>query len=275
VSRSPHSVIEQYLSIKDRYKDCLVFFQIGEFYELFFEDAEIASQLLDLSLTQRNKYQGAPVPMCGVPISSYEDYVKKLLKKDHKIALCMQKEDLNPSEMEGKRLLTREVVRLLTPGTVVESVFIDAPAHRYLVSIYEDAYAALDISTGDFGVFTFKTGDLKSLLMQFAPKEVILPKDSALNIHGMVGCISYVSLDYFNEPICFPGHFSDYEIKAACALICYINNTGLLNKKLLNLVHLKKINAHYMRLSPETQTSLELFKCQKGEKKGYLFDSID
>ena len=126
----------QYRAVKAQHEDCLVFFRLGDFYELFFEDAVKASRALDIALTRRGQMNGQDVPMCGVPAHSYENYLAKLIRKGFRVAVCEQTEDAAVAKKRGaKSIVTREVVRIVTPGTVTEDSLLEARAANYLACL--------------------------------------------------------------------------------------------------------------------------------------------
>ena len=189
-------LMEQYKKVKMQYNDCLLFYRLGDFYELFFQDAIIASNVLDIVLTRRaggNKSsdtQSPEIPMCGIPFHAYESYVAKLLKHGFKIAICEQTE--TPQEAKEKRgngaIVNREVIRIITPGTITEDAFLKSSDNNYLLSLYksdkEDSkFVAswIDISSGDFFTKTFyNNDDINVFLTQINPSEIIVP-DSFYN----------------------------------------------------------------------------------------------
>lgn len=143
-------MMHQYLRIKERYRDAILFFRLGDFYEMFFEDAETASRILDIALTSRNKNEDSAVPLCGVPYHSAEPYIRKLLDAGHKVAVCEQVED--PKTAKG--VVQREVVRVITPGTITNADALDARDNNFLAAVYEGrgdfGLAVTDITTGEF-----------------------------------------------------------------------------------------------------------------------------
>ena len=152
----------QFLEIKAANMDCLLFYRMGDFYELFLEDAEIASQALGITLTTRGKHMGEPIPMCGVPVRAADDYLQKLIKAGYRIAVCEQMEDPKEAKKRGhKAVVRRDVVRLVTPGTITEENLLDTSTNNYLTALFESkkgdevALASLDISTGDFEICAF------------------------------------------------------------------------------------------------------------------------
>src|SRR4026209_749974 len=157
-------MMEQYLEIKAAHQGLLLFYRMGDFYELFFEDAEIASRTLGIVLTKRGKHQGADIPMCGVPVERSEDYLHRLISPGHRVAVCEQTENPAAARARGnKSVVARGVVRLVTPGTLTEDTLLDARTNNYLlafararlVSVGEEMHFSLawiDISTGEFRI---------------------------------------------------------------------------------------------------------------------------
>ena len=142
-------MMQHYLQTKEEYKDCILFYRLGDFYEMFFEDAKIASKELELVLTGRDCGQEERAPMCGVPFHSADGYIAKLVSRGYKVAVCEQTED--PALAKG--IVKRDVIRIVTPGTVIESSMLEEGKNNYLASIYvtdkECACAFLDVSTGE------------------------------------------------------------------------------------------------------------------------------
>ena len=126
-------MMRQYLEIKDRYQDAILFFRLGDFYEMFFEDAHTASKILDIALTARHKTEDGSVPLCGVPYHAAEPYIQKLLEAGHKVAVCEQMED----PVSAKGIVKREVVRVITPGTVTAAEGLDARGNNFLAAIWK------------------------------------------------------------------------------------------------------------------------------------------
>ena len=177
-------MMEQYLEIKAAHPGLLLFYRMGDFYELFFEDAEIASKTLGIVLTKRGKHQGLDIPMCGVPVERSEDYLHRLIAAGHRVAVCEQTE--NPAEARArgnKSVVRRGVVRLVTPGTLTEDTLLDARANNYLLAIARArgssggdriGLAWIDISTSEFIVTECATGELAATLARINPNEVIV-----------------------------------------------------------------------------------------------------
>jgi len=177
-------MMEQYLEIKAGHPGLLLFYRMGDFYELFFEDAEIASRTLGIVLTKRGKHQGLDIPMCGVPVERSEDYLHRLIEAGHRVAVCEQTEDPAAARARGnKSVVRRGVVRLVTPGTLTEDTLLDAKANNYLLAIARArassggdriGLAWIDISTAEFIVTECSTGELAATLSRVNPNEVIV-----------------------------------------------------------------------------------------------------
>jgi DNA mismatch repair protein MutS len=170
-------MMQQYLSIKERYPDVLLFYRMGDFYEMFFEDARVASGVLEIALTSRNKNHDDPIPMCGVPYRAAQGYISRLIEKGHKVAICDQVED--PKAAKG--LVKREVVRIVTPGMIVEDELLDEKANNFILSLSRHrkvvGLAVLDISTGSFRLAeTVEKASILDEILRVAPKEIIISK---------------------------------------------------------------------------------------------------
>ena len=170
----PTPMIEQYLAIKARYPDALLFYRMGDFYEMFFEDAETASRILEITLTSRNKNQAEPIPMCGVPYRAVQGYIARIIERGMKVAICDQVED--PALAKG--LVKREVVRVITPGMIVENEFLEAKANNFLLAVARDkrmiGLAYLDISTGTFRVTESGEADaVRDEIAGISPREIL------------------------------------------------------------------------------------------------------
>jgi len=172
-------MIKQYLSIKDNYPDAILFFRMGDFYEMFFEDAELASKLLEITLTSRNKREPSPVPMCGVPARAVQNYIRRLVDKGYKVAVCDQLE----APSMTKSLVKRDVVRVITPGMIIENEFLDEKTNNYVLSLALNndtiGLSYLDISTGTFRVSESQNpAAILDETLRVSPREVLLPKSS-------------------------------------------------------------------------------------------------
>src|SRR5258708_33124126 len=177
-------MMEQYLEIKAAHPGLLLFYRMGDFYELFFEDAEIASKTLGIVLTKRGKHQGMDIPMCGVPVERSEDYLHRLIGAGHRVAVCEQTEDPAAARARGaKSVVKRAVIRLVTPGTLTEDTLLDARTNNYLLAIARARSSAsgdrfglawIDISTSEFVVTECASRELQAALARINPNEAIV-----------------------------------------------------------------------------------------------------
>src|SRR5438445_1917784 len=177
-------VMEQYTEIKAANPDCLLFYRMGDFYELSFDDAEVASRALGIVLTKRGKHLGRDIPMCGVPIERADEYLHRLIALGHRVAVCEQLED--PAEARkrgGKSVVRRDVVRLVTPGTLTEDTLLEARRNNYLAAIARArsstetslfALAWIDISTGEFRLTECDRAGLAAEIARLEPSEIIV-----------------------------------------------------------------------------------------------------
>jgi DNA mismatch repair protein MutS len=173
-------MLRQYLAIKEQYADALLLYRMGDFYEMFFEDAEVAARTLDITLTSRNKHAQTPVPMCGVPCKAVQGYIARLLENGFKVAICDQVEE--PSQAKG--LVRREVVRVITPGMIIENALLEASSNNYILALARLAectgLATLDLSTGSFRVTeTDSFAVAMEEARRIAPREILLPRSAA------------------------------------------------------------------------------------------------
>src|SRR5580698_5564319 len=173
-------MMAQYLAIKATHEGYLLFYRMGDFYELFFADAAKASEALDIALTKRGKHLGEDIPMCGVPVHAAESYLEKLIRKGHRVAVCEQVEDPALAKKRGsKSVVRREVVRLVTPGTLTEDALLEARAANLLAALGRSgadfAIAAADMSTGEFSVVAMGQGEIATELARLSPRELLLP----------------------------------------------------------------------------------------------------
>jgi DNA mismatch repair protein MutS len=174
-------MIAQFQAIKAEHADCLLFFRMGDFYELFFSDAKAAAPALDIALTRRGRHDGDDIPMCGVPVHSAEIYLERLIRKGFKVAICEQMEDPKLAKRRGaKSIVARDVVRVVTPGTLTEDTLLDARANNYLTAFARmrgvEALAWLDMSTGEVRATPVTEGALSAELARIAPGEVLVPE---------------------------------------------------------------------------------------------------
>jgi DNA mismatch repair protein MutS len=187
-------VMRQYLEIKERYPDCILFFRLGDFYEMFFDDAVEASQLLDLTLTARDKQKEVPVPMCGVPYHAARGYIGRLIAQGRKVAICDQMEDAK----KAKKIVRRAVTQVVTPGIILEEDQLEPKASNYLCALCPGSQesgraglAYLDVSTGEFAACELAEGEALDELCRIEPAELLLVEDKSttatderIGLHG-------------------------------------------------------------------------------------------
>ncbi|HTG53943.1 MAG TPA: hypothetical protein VL980_03795, partial [Gemmatimonadaceae bacterium] len=175
-------LMQQYREIKGRHRDALLFFRMGDFYEMFYDDAETASRVLGLTLTSRNNGGAAEVPLAGVPAKAINEYLRRLVGAGYRVAVCEQVED--PKVAKG--IVRREVVETLTPGAVFADDLLDGARNNYLCAVQESEHAvgiaAVDLSTGEFRLLTCAPGDAEAALARLAPGEVVAPKDGTARV---------------------------------------------------------------------------------------------
>ena len=288
-------MMEQYFSIKDQYRDYILMYRLGDFYEMFFEDAQIASKDLDLTLTGRDCGEEQRAPMCGVPFHSCDGYIARLIAKGHKVAICEQTED--PALAKG--LVKREVVRVITPGTVIESSMLTDTRNNYLASLYvgEDCVGICfaDISTAQISATYFKGSTLESDLLTelstFAPRELITNADIKVfpSIADFVSdrsimCSSSLTA-YFDATAAdrYEKQFGTFEGRdefcpAVCAVgaaLGYIADTQKTDISYIKDIELYE-NSQYLEMDMSTRRNLELCETMlTKEKKGSLLWVLD
>src|SRR2546425_13345973 len=173
-------LMRQYSSIKERHPDALLLFRLGDFYELFFEDAVVASKELEITLTSRNKEKGAAIPMCGVPYHAAEGYISRLIQKGHRVAICDQMEDAKLA----KNLVKREITRVVTPGTAMDANLVRSRENNYLAAVARvngrSGVAHVDLSTGEFRVTEMAPEEVAGALEHLGAREVLYPADLPL-----------------------------------------------------------------------------------------------
>lgn len=287
-------MMAQYMSVKAAHPDCLLFYRMGDFYELFFDDALIASAVLDITLTKRGKTQGDDIAMCGVPFHSCDPYIARLIRAGHKVAICEQTETPEEAKKRGgsKALVTREVIRIITPGTLIEDTLLNARANNYIAALSDIGgqygLAIADVSTGEFLVQTIAKEQALPTLLRLDASEVLIP--GALeqpSFHSVQGLTPLPSALFDSEKgraqlealfghgiMSDLGAFSRAEIAACGALIAYITETQ--KGQLPHLTRPRQIStSDVMEIDPSTLRSLELIRTQSGEKAGSLLDTID
>ena len=293
-------MLAHYLEVKETHPDCLVFYRMGDFYELFFDDAVSAAGALDITLTKRGKQAGQDVPMCGVPVHSAEGYLARLIRAGFKVAVCEQMEDPAEAKKRGgaKALVKRDVIRLVTPGTLTEDTLLDARAHSYLVALAEAGGALglswLDMTTGDFATQPVGEKDLGAALARLEPSEILvadklIERPDLFEVFGdWRDCLTVQPgsrFDSTNAGVLLEerfgvdsldafGSFSRAETAAAGALLDYVDLTQRGRApRLARPVRYSGSGA--MEIDAATRRNLELTRTLAGEKKGSLLSVID
>jgi DNA mismatch repair protein MutS len=298
-------MMEQYIEIKAAHPDCLLFYRMGDFYELFFADAEVASRALGIVLTKRGRHLGRDIPMCGVPVERSEEYLHRLIALGHRVAVCEQLED--PAEAKkrgGKSVVRRDVVRLVTAGTLTEDTLLDARRNNYLLAIARArpsssdagsvfALAFLDMSTGEFRVTECDRATLGAEIARLEPGEVIvsdalygdaelvatwraLPTVMPLARDVFDGATAERRLAFYFavESTQAFGTFSRLELTAAAACVTYVERTQLGRKPPLSPPSREAAGATLL-IDAATRANLELVRTLAGERRGSLLAAID
>jgi DNA mismatch repair protein MutS len=298
-------MMEQYLEIKVANPDCLLFYRMGDFYELFFEDAEVASRALGIVLTKRGKHLGRDIPMCGVPIHRSDEYLHKLIAQGHRVAVCEQTEDPAEAKKRGpKSVVQRGVTRLDTAGTLTEDTLLHARRNNYLlaltrarVSTESDqgrfALAWIDISTGEFRIAECEPSALAAEIARLEPGEIIVSDglysdpdfagyfrslpvvmplardvfDGATAERRLTNYFAVATTDAF-------GSLSRLELAAAAACITYVERTQLGKRPPLS-PPLRESAGATLAIDQATRSNLELTRTMTGERRGSLLAAID
>ncbi|MBY7649135.1 MAG: DNA mismatch repair protein MutS [Candidatus Liberibacter europaeus] len=299
IHKSATPMIRQYIEIKSINPDSLLFYQMGEFYELLFDDAIEASRCLGITLTKRGQHLGKDIPMCGVPIHTANNYLQKLINAGYRIAICEQIESASDAKKRGnKSLLRRNVVRLVTPGTITDEHLLSPKNSNYLMAISriktEWAIAWIDISTGIFKISSSDKNRLISDIMRIDPREVIFSEKELLNpenksIFDTLGnlaipqpCVFFDStiaenriVDYYDITTFDSfGHFSLSEKTAAAAAISYIKKTQQLEKSTIGKPERDDIKSKLF-IDYAARVNLEIINTLSGSREGSLLKTID
>ena len=289
----------QYHEIKAAHEDCLLFFRMGDFYEMFYDDAVQAAQALDITLTKRGHTGGEEIPMCGVPVHAQEVYLARLIRRGFRVAVCEQVESVDEAKKrKGKTLVKRDVVRVVTPGTVVEENLLEARSHSFLVALVPGkrvyGLAWVDISTGDFWTESVEEARLQSAISKWQPKEIILPEKLLQNPtlfemfaqwkraltpqpksrfdleNGRKRLENYYEVGTLEAF----GAFSDLEVAAAGAVMDYVNLTQKGQMPRLSKPH-RQSGEGCLDIDASTRRNLELTHTLRGEVQGSVLSVID
>ena len=290
-------MMAQFLEIKADHPDALLFYRMGDFYELFFDDAVQAAAALDIALTKRGKHLGEDIPMCGVPVHSADGYLLTLIRKGFRVAVCEQLEDPSEAKKRGsKAVVKRGVVRLVTPGTLTEESLLEARRHNFLTALAEvrdeAAVAWVDISTGEFRVLPCSPARFSPEIARLSPREVIVSETLFSQLEDMIedfGAsatpLSPASFDsqsaerrlrsiFKVESLEIFGAFGRAEISAMGALVDYLDLT---QKGQLPLLRppVREATGKTVQIDAATRRNLELTRSLSGGKDGSLLNAID
>jgi len=285
-------MVKQYLSVKEKYKDAILFYRMGDFYEMFFEDAKIASQILDITLTSRDKNKEDSIPLCGVPYHAAAGYIQKLVDLGHKVAICEQMEEAS----KAKGIVRREVIRVITPGMVFEDELLQPKTNNFLMALALGderlGLACLDASTGDFLATEIHT--LQSLIdegMRIGPREVLIPESAKGQpaVKQLLKVLPQALLTPLPEEV-FSDHRGEEHLRnmglplpegkemalhAAGALLFYVQETQKTKPNHLSRIEFYEVQ-DYLVLDETTRRNLELFEnLQTRSRKGSLLEVLD
>jgi DNA mismatch repair protein MutS len=290
----------QFLEIKSLNPGYLLFYRMGDFYEMFFEDAEIASAALGIVLTKRGKHQGQDIPLCGVPVHAAQDYLRKLISLGHRVAICEQVEDVAEAKKRGsKSVVKRDVVRLVTAGTLTEDDLLPARASNYLAALAmlkhgdtDFALAFADVSTGDLAVLPLSAAALADEVARIDPAELLLSEATAAELRALrivlpPAVTQIIPGEAFDSSAAAatiaaafaagtvdPSAWSRVERAALGALINYIGESQKGVAVALRPPASERLQSH-MAIDAATRASLELLETQRGTFKGSLLSEID
>ena len=284
---APTPMMAQYKRLKEEAGDALLFYRMGDFFELFFNDAKVAAACLDIALTRRGEDSGEPIPMCGVPVHAADSYLARLIKAGHRVAIAEQTE--SPAEARkargSKALVDRAIIRLVTPGTLTEETLLDSASANWLAAIGragEDwAIAAADISTGRFELVACGTGELASELARIGPAEIVADGsvpgiatangkggfDSVAGERALKARFGLATLDGLGTP-------SRAELAAAGGLLAYLDATQKDAAVLLDAPR-RIARASHVVIDSATRDSLEICRSVAGSVSGSLLGEID
>jgi DNA mismatch repair protein MutS len=298
-------MMEQYVEIKAANPDCLLFYRMGDFYEMFFDDAEVASRALGIMLTKRGKHLGRDIPMCGVPVERADEYLHRLIALGHRVAVCEQLEDPSEAKKRGsKSVVRRDVIRLVTPGTLTEDTLLEARRNNYLLAIARArassdeaagrlALAWIDISTGEFRIAECERALLSAEIARLEPSEIVV-SDALYNDSDLAGlfrelkAVTPLARDVFDGATAERrltnyfavatsaafGTLSRLELTAAAACVTYVERTQVGKRPPLS-PPLREAAGATLAIDQATRSNLELNRTLSGETRGSLLDAID
>lgn len=283
-------MMQQYMEIKEQHKDKIIFFRLGDFYEMFFDDALTASRELEITLTGRDCGMEERAPMCGIPYHAAENYISKLISKNYKVAICEQVED--PAVAKG--IVRREVIRIVTPGTITESTMLDEKSNNYLMAVYSSdkttAIAYIDLSTGEFYCTQADLAEQQNMLSEInrlGPSEAIcnnrqseemLPKEAALmdaDYFDLSECDRRLKRQFGITSLEGLGIDSEELVRSTGAVLLYLDEIQKVALNNINNIKHYSISS-YMMLDINTRRNLELVETMRGKnRKGALISVLD
>ena len=286
---TPTPMMVQYLGLKAKAGDCLLFYRMGDFFELFFDDARAAAATLDIALTSRGEHDGQPIPMCGVPVHAAEGYLARLIQAGHRVAIAEQTESPEAAKARGgKTLVTRDIVRFVTAGTLTEDSLLDSWASNMLVAVAQVGeffgLAAADISTGYFELLTVTGGSLEAELARLSASELVVseglpqsPPDAIIrpraDFESTLGgdlLLQHFALTTLNSI----GPVTRAEQAAAGGLMSYLAHAGQGKMPFLKLPVRREVHEHLL-IDQATRDSLEINSASKGGRAGSLLAEVD
>ena len=297
-------MMSQYVAAKSECQDCLLLFRLGDFYELFFEDAKVASSVLNIVLTHRGKVKGEDIPMCGIPVASVDSYVSRLIKAGHKVAVCEQMEDPKEAKKRGyKAVVKRQITRIISAGTLVEEDLLTYNKNNYLMSLVpickkkkdkidQISFALIDISTGEFLVNTVDYSEISSVLENYSPKEILISSDfedlvkyinkfteasiTKLPPSKFNPKIEKARLEKYFNVSALDSFELGYDAELACcgSVLEYLIITQKDNLSVLPIPKRILMN-NYLVIDSDTSKSLEIMSTNGTESKYILIQSLD
>ncbi len=288
----PTPMMQQWHRFKREYPDAILFFRAGDFYEMFYEDAEIAARELGIALTSRGKDHGKDIPLAGIPYHALEPYLAKLVRKGYKVAICEQVED----PKKAKKVVKREVVRVVTPGTVIEDTLLEERSSNYLACIAKEKHkyslALVELSTGEFLVTEFSSEEkLADELMLVKPAEILIPENLVHKIENLLGREKPAITPYREEAFIyeialenFTQHFRTtpeaFGLSRICTIACGASLSYLKETQKSSLQHISSVRFYtredFMIIDSITERNLELLRnLRDGTSKGTLLEVLD
>lgn len=288
MSQAASPMMAQYLALKAQAEGCLLFYRMGDFFELFFDDAKAAAGVLDIALTSRGEHEGVPIPMCGVPVHSAEGYLAKLIRAGHRVAIAEQIETPDEAKKRGgsKALVARDIVRFVTAGTLTEEALLDPRSANVLVALASlretVGVACVDVSTGRMELEECAPEALPGVLARIGASEVVAPEDwptddsiarpaadfrseaGEARLKALHGVATLEGLGDFSRPM----------LAAAGGLIAYLEHVGRGTLPLL-LPPVARRSEERLALDPATRASLEVLEAQGGGRAGSLLAAVD